>query len=555
MTKIKEVWTILLAVLMAALFMPTAAFAQEVSTPTGTPITGTATITEPGDYYLADSFTGSITVDIEGETDEPVTIDLNGCTLSNDGDAIINKAPSITASAGTYALQITGTGRVQSMNGAAVANVPGAECGLKGGTYYSESWYPIKNLGDMEIYDGVAVRESSENTYPLIGNGWADPDATNPAEDDDDKIGKTTYYWGDSDEAEADITIYGGTFAINKDSDVNQCVLNDNGEEMDIYGGTFDSGSKTYAVKNRNYLIINGGRFIGKTAVYFYYNDSEITSDINDEHLEIHGGKLMSTGSKRIIDYYDGDNAEADMSGYLGIYSGWFNKDISGIISDPEVRATVFDGSTTWYLFFKDNVAEALSGGDLTILQGSFSFPKADANIFNDKGNTGTVTVDGKLVPAGGYVLSETSTSIKTLTEQVNALKAQLSAVSGQSSANSAQAASLQSQLTQVQAALKEAKDVQAQFSAVAAIDGTKAKAGKRKVTLTWTPLTANVTGYQICRKVSGGKYKLVKTVKTAATGKWTNRETYYYKIRAYKNVTGGQMWGAYTKSMKVKVK
>lgn len=87
-----------------------------------------------------------------------------------------------------------------------------------------------------------------------------------------------------------------------------------------------------------------------------------------------------------------------------------------------------------------------------------------------------------------------------------------------------------------------------------------KAKAGKRYVKLSWTALTDNTTGYRVYRKTKGGKYAKVKTITKASTASWTNKglkkgKTYYYKVRAYKSITSGELWGTSSNTAKAKVK
>jgi len=70
-----------------------------------------------------------------------------------------------------------------------------------------------------------------------------------------------------------------------------------------------------------------------------------------------------------------------------------------------------------------------------------------------------------------------------------------------------------------------------------------------------------DVTGYKIYRATSkDGSYKLVKTIKSAKTVKWTNKKLkdskkYYYKVRAYKTVKGKAVYGPYSAVKSVKTK
>ena len=68
------------------------------------------------------------------------------------------------------------------------------------------------------------------------------------------------------------------------------------------------------------------------------------------------------------------------------------------------------------------------------------------------------------------------------------------------------------------------------------------------------------VTGYKIYRSTSkNGAYKCVATV-SSKNNSYTNTglisgTTYYYKIRAYKNLNNEKLYGDYSKVLKAKTK
>lgn len=103
--------------------------------------------------------------------------------------------------------------------------------------------------------------------------------------------------------------------------------------------------------------------------------------------------------------------------------------------------------------------------------------------------------------------------------------------------------------------AVKSAKPV------LAKVTGVKAKAAKKKITVSWKKV-AGANGYKIYRyNSSTGKYKVVKTVTKGSTVKWTNSslkkgKTYRYKIKAYRNVDGKKVYSpSYSAVVKAKVK
>lgn len=85
-------------------------------------------------------------------------------------------------------------------------------------------------------------------------------------------------------------------------------------------------------------------------------------------------------------------------------------------------------------------------------------------------------------------------------------------------------------------------------------------KSGKRKIVLSWKK-SSDATGYQIYRATKkNGKYKKIKTIKKRNTVKYTNKrlkkgKRYYYKIRAYKKVSGKTYYSSFSKAKSKKVK
>lgn len=101
---------------------------------------------------------------------------------------------------------------------------------------------------------------------------------------------------------------------------------------------------------------------------------------------------------------------------------------------------------------------------------------------------------------------------------------------------------------------------IKAAFKKVAVPTKVKAAAGKKKATIRWKR-ASGVNGYQVYRaSKKKGKYKKVKTITRAKTTKYINKKLkknkkYYYKIRAYKKVNGKTVYGAFSKTVKVKAK
>ena len=81
--------------------------------------------------------------------------------------------------------------------------------------------------------------------------------------------------------------------------------------------------------------------------------------------------------------------------------------------------------------------------------------------------------------------------------------------------------------------------------------------AGKKCAVVKWSKVSG-ATGYKVYRATKkSGKYTCIKTVKTTSykNTKLTKGKTYYYKIRAYRNVNKKAVYGGYSKVKSVKVK
>ena len=103
-----------------------------------------------------------------------------------------------------------------------------------------------------------------------------------------------------------------------------------------------------------------------------------------------------------------------------------------------------------------------------------------------------------------------------------------------------------------IKEAKKVAKPSKVQIASVKNLKG-------RKVKITWKK-AANAGGYKVYRATSSkGKYHCMKTAGSKTRG-WTNTKlkkgkTYYYKVRAYRKVSGKTIYGSYSGVKKIKIK
>lgn len=90
-------------------------------------------------------------------------------------------------------------------------------------------------------------------------------------------------------------------------------------------------------------------------------------------------------------------------------------------------------------------------------------------------------------------------------------------------------------------------------------ISSVKTSSAYSKIKVSWKAVTG-ANGYVVYRSTSSGSgYKAVKTITNGKTVSYTDtsvkfNKTYYYKVRAYRTVSGKKVYSAYTKVLKQKV-
>lgn len=267
--------------------------------------------------------------DITIDAGKKITIDLGG--------------HSITAATTKYAIQnkgdltITGTGNV---NGA-VVNYPKANANLNGGTYYTETWYAIKNMGTMVI-SNANVSNSGANTASVIDNGWYGSAANDCGE---------SY---PTDGSKAELTITGGTFEAN--GKTLGIVKNDDYGKLTINNGTFKNEADYVedfnacpTVLNWNIAEINGGTFTSKNGVVIVNGYLDDTADVGK--ITINGGTFESLNTEsNLLGYGVGSKN----GGALAIKDGTFK----GKIVAPEAYSVSISGGT-----FNTDVSEYVEEG------------------------------------------------------------------------------------------------------------------------------------------------------------------------------------------------
>ena len=235
--------------------------------------------TAPVNIVLTNSITTNNFVIPEGKD---VTLDLNGCTVTNAGShTILNKGHlTLTDSSADK------SGQIISLKGntAALRNGDNAVCVVEGGTISRDgangnTWHVVENFGKMTFNGGKVVLKNGNGF--AITNGWNyfDPGAStthavmeiNALELDTDSSGikncrygdltvndvtvTSTGYWALSNDYLGTAVINGGTLTSSSFKAVS------NGAAMTVNGGTFDGTAGLFLQSYATSTVLNGGTF------------------------------------------------------------------------------------------------------------------------------------------------------------------------------------------------------------------------------------------------------------------------------------------------------
>lgn len=207
-----------------------------------------AAITAAGETETTIKLVADITGDVVVPEKANITIDLNGKKITNSvGHTIMNN--------GT--LTIKGEGTVDNITHGKAALYNKGTVTLNGGTFDrtqengqsdsssgGNSYYTIKNVGNMTINEGVNVLTAKGNGElgrfsSLVANGYYNG----------------TTYDNDKGEEKPTLTINNGTFSGGLNT-----IKNDDRAELTIYNGTFKNFYQA-TVQNHNIATINGGTY------------------------------------------------------------------------------------------------------------------------------------------------------------------------------------------------------------------------------------------------------------------------------------------------------
>lgn len=235
--------------------------------------------TAPVNIVLANSIT---TNNFVIPADKDVTLDLNGCTVTNaESHTILNKGHLTLKDSSADK-----SGQIISLKGntAALRNGDNAVCVVEGGTISRDgangnTWHVVENFGKMTFNGGKVVLKNGNGF--AITNGWNyfDPGAStthavmeiNALELDTDSSGikncrygdltvndvtvTSTGYWALSNDYLGTAVINGGTFTSTSFKAVS------NGAAMTVNGGTFDGTAGFFVQSYATSTVLNGGTY------------------------------------------------------------------------------------------------------------------------------------------------------------------------------------------------------------------------------------------------------------------------------------------------------
>lgn len=330
-----------------------------------------AAITAAGETETTIKLAADITGDVVIPEDANITIDLNGKKITNSvGHTIMNN--------GT--LTIKGEGTVDNITHGKAALYNKGTVTLNGGTFDrtqengksdsssgGNSYYTIKNVGNMTINEGVNVLTAKGNGElgrfsSLVANGYYNG----------------TTYDNDKGEEKPTLTINNGTFSGGLNT-----IKNDDRAELTINNGTFKNFYQA-TVQNHNIATINGGTYkaardassTGKET-YGVYNCG-CDANIDRGTLTVTGG--IFEGADYAIADVSSQTAVVNISG--GSFSG--------------AKGAIVKGTNP-------NAIISISGGVFD----------SDVQAYAANGYKAIKTTDGKYVVTDKIALDKTSTRIR----------------------------------------------------------------------------------------------------------------------------------------------
>lgn len=262
-----------------------------------------------------------------------IVLDLAGYNISYEGGSAI-----IVETGGTLKIVDSGKGAAGSKTYgtvsasgaihspyAAVSTMPGSYTDIEGGTFTSNCWYAVKNLGTMLIDGNPTFVKTATDTASVVVNGWYGTTGnTNDTIEGAIVDYATNAYVLKNPNYQATMTINSGTFTGNGKSalaaDTGIATTQSIGNQ--IYGNiTINGGSFTksrYTLYNAGTAVINGGSFTGTKAAVYNGDSTETPAAVGN--LTINGGSFTSEGVDWAVQSIINDDGTSSL--YDGTFTG-----------------------------------------------------------------------------------------------------------------------------------------------------------------------------------------------------------------------------------------
>ena len=242
----------------------------------------------------------NISADVVIPENRSITLDLGGKTLTNEtSHTIYNKGVlTIDGTAGTVD-NVTHAKAALDNDGVAILNsgnfIRSKENGINSTTSGGNSFYTIRNHGDMTINSSVSVSQNGRYSS-MIENGWQNGK--------ENRTGTASL-----------MEINGGTFSGGLNT-----IKNDDYGELTINGGSF-SNTVQAALLNWNIATINGGEFTSDGNAIL---NGKLDDVMDKGQLVIHDGTFKSENSSIAP-----MNGSFEKFGSVSITGGLFSSDPS----------------------------------------------------------------------------------------------------------------------------------------------------------------------------------------------------------------------------------
>lgn len=323
-----------------------------------------------------------------------VTIDLNGYTISSSQSHAITNNGTLTVADSSSDKSGKVDGGSTSGKGA-LYNAGKAT--LDGGTFTTDSWYVIKNVGDLTI-NGATVTSNDQNSS-AIANGYYSSSEVGYGEvatltiNSGAVAGNGLYTLKNDDYGE--MTINGGTFTNSRD---NSGVVLNAGQTLTIAGGTFEyNGANGSVIQeyrcsetvNAAVLNIAGGEFKATQD-----NTTVLGSSFNTTQ----GGTVTITGGT-----FTGNLEQNPKNETISVSGGTFSVEVPKIYCAENYSPVANSDGTYSVHVHKAVKTEAKAATCTEAGNTAYWYCPDCGKYFSDEALTKEITKDATVVAATGH--------------------------------------------------------------------------------------------------------------------------------------------------------